>query len=530
MTVGLSIPLYLTMIGSAFKRNLHRKWKILLVVYMLVTLALNSQSFWGVLQFAEGANPNQEIQLTLTPQSATAFPASDIYLVNGRQEAHISELVNTMGKHGLLFYQSPTNGVNNGPTGLIGRDDVVIVKINEEWSQRGGTNTDVLKEIIQAIIFHPDGFIGEIVVADNGQWDGSMNWSESNAEDHSQSTQDVVNAFSTTGHKVSTYSWMAIKSLRVQEYSSADMRSGYVLNDTSDSETGIFVSYPKFKTSFGTYISFKHGIWNTTTASYQNKLRIINVPVLKSHVGYGVTGALKHYMGVQSEGKAAPNENGLANGHESVATGGMGTLMTDTRFPTLNIIDAIYVNANPPSSSMSGPQTLYAWATRTNLLIASTDPVALDYWAAKYVLVQTASLIGYGDTDALNPDNVNKMGEYGVAFGVWLNLTRDEIVRNGFSATTDEKHINIYVPPAPSPSPSPSPTSTLTPTPSPTPTSGSTPSPSPTTSPPSPSLTSTPSPSPTTPSGEPPTMYIAAGIIGAFAVVAVVVMFLRKGK
>jgi hypothetical protein len=63
---------------------------------------------------------------------------------------------------------------------------VILIKINEEWPYRGGTNTDILKQLLQALIDHPDGFAGEVVVADNGQWQGNMNWPESNAEDHAQ--------------------------------------------------------------------------------------------------------------------------------------------------------------------------------------------------------------------------------------------------------------------------------------------------------------------------------------------------------
>ena len=70
---------------------------------------------------------------------------------------------------------------------------------------------------------------------------------------------------------------------------------------------------------------------------YEKRLKVINMPVLKSHVWYGVTASLKHYMGVQSEGEQVGV--GLANGHDTVGTGGMGTLMVETGLPTLNIID-----------------------------------------------------------------------------------------------------------------------------------------------------------------------------------------------
>jgi hypothetical protein len=33
----------------------------------------------------------------------------------------------------------------------------------------------------------------------------------------------------------------------------------------------------------------------------------------------------------------------------------------------------------------------------------------------------------------------------GEAFGVWLNLTKNEIVAAGYDVTTDENHMNVYV-------------------------------------------------------------------------------------
>jgi hypothetical protein len=439
MLLGISIPILLASVLVKTKKFLFEKGSALMLLIILAGVILTGGQFWGSIQLVGAVNPNQELQLLLEPRNAILSPASDIFVLNGRAYAHIIELINLMGSHGLRFYKSATFGVTQGPDGLIARDDVVLIKINEEWPYRGGTNTDVLKELIQAIVSHPEGFVGEIVVADNGQWQGSMDWSQSNAQDITQSTQDVVDMFSSS-YKVSTYSWIPIRSTRVSEYSAGDMTDGYVLYDNVDPETGIYVSYPKFETQFGTYISFKNGIWNGE--EYEERLKIINLPVLKSHGSYGVTASLKHYMGVQSQGE---DQAGLANGHSTVATGGMGTLMVETGLPTLNIIDAIWINANPPPSSMSGPNTPYDRATRVNVLMASTDPVALDYWAAKHVLVQAAHLIGYSDTHTLDPDSTDRSGVSEEAFGVWLGLTKNEITAGGYDVTSDENQMNIYV-------------------------------------------------------------------------------------
>jgi len=124
------------------------------------------------------------------------------------------------------------------------------------------------------------------------------------------------------------------------------------------------------------------------------------------------------------------------NSHQSVGTGGMGTEMVETRMPVLNILDAIWVNARPHR----GPGTSYAEATNANIIMVSTDPVALDYWAAKYVLMQTAELSGYADLSSIDPDN-NAEG----SFGNWLRFSLQELMREGYQATADDDQMNVYV-------------------------------------------------------------------------------------
>src|SRR4030067_313352 len=364
--------------------------------------------------------PCQQAALANSLAVFPALTALILGLVTGT-----SRLINLMAQNGLDFYSR------------IKPDDVVLIKINEEWPERGGTDTDILKQLIQAIVAHPQGFVGEIVVADNGQFQGSMNWAQNNAEDPAQSTQNVVDMFKPE-YRVSTYDWMPIRKVQVVEYSNGNYANGFVVNITANTETGIKVSYPKFQSAYGTYIGIKEGIWNGT--GYEEKLKVINVPVLKSHWLYGVTASLKNYMGVQSEGEAA-GEGGLANGHNSVAKGGMGTLMAETRIPALNIVCAIWVNAVP----QDGPQTPYSHATRTNIIAASTDPAALDYWASKYILVPAAKAIGYSDTHTLDPDSTERTNVGKEALGIWLPKTRDALIRAGYGAPTNPQQMNVHV-------------------------------------------------------------------------------------
>jgi hypothetical protein len=114
----------------------------------------------------------------------------------------------------------------------------------------------------------------------------------------------------------------------------------------------------------------------------------------------------------------------------------MGTEMAETRTPVLNVIDAIWVNAAPGR----GPSTRYADATRVNIIAAGRDPVALDYWAAKNILVPAAAKLGYKYVDSMNPD-VTRNGY----FGYWLRLSMKELQRAGFTSTTDIDRVNITV-------------------------------------------------------------------------------------
>ena len=201
----------------------------------------------------------------------------------------MTRLIALMNGHGQPFY------AQNDSLGIIGKDDVVIIKVNSQWDERGGTNSDLVKALVQAILDHPQGFSGEVVIADNGQGQygstgsgGSLSYAENNAEDKGQSMQAVADSF--PDQKVSTYLWDTITNKKVGEYAKGDLADGYIVSGPPDAQTKIAVTYPKFQTKYGTYISFKLGVWDADNQSYNSdRLKVLNVPVLKTHGGYGVT-------------------------------------------------------------------------------------------------------------------------------------------------------------------------------------------------------------------------------------------------
>jgi uncharacterized protein (DUF362 family) len=369
----------------------------------------------------------------------------DLFLVNNASGPSpgrfggIDDMASLMQSAGRPWHRSIAPSPTSGPDGLIDPDDVVLIKVNAQWAQRGGTNTDVLRGIMRVIVEHPEGFAGEIIVADNGQGSGNLNRTENNAEDHGQSAQDVVGDFAAEGWKASIKLWDNFRTISVAEFSAGDLNDGYVVSATLDPQTLIRVSYPKFRTPRGTCVSYKHGIWNTLSSSYdQDRLVVINVPVLKTHFIYGVTAAVKNHMGVITQSLSTDS-------HTGVGRGGLGSVLAEVRVPDLTVLDCIWVLARPGS----GPSATYAQSSRRDQLLAGFDPVALDAWAVKNILAPQMSANGYapGDYAAQDPDNPNS------TFRLYLDRSMNELLAAQIPCTNDYQAVRLWtfgqVPPIP---------------------------------------------------------------------------------
>ncbi|HEX7474719.1 MAG TPA: hypothetical protein VF318_02045, partial [Dehalococcoidales bacterium] len=98
--------------------------------------------------------------------------------------------------------------------------------------------------------------------------------------------------------------------------------------------------------------------------------------------------------------------------------------------------DATWVNAKPAG----GPWTPFDAATWGDVIMAGLDPVAIDYWAAKNVLMPLAREAGHKELASIDPDNTVDR-----TFGKWLRLAMGELNNAGFQTTVDEKRMNIFV-------------------------------------------------------------------------------------
>lgn len=317
----------------------------------------------------------------------------------------LDSLLYLMADSGLKFYRGSGGDLLAGPSGLIAPDDIVLIKVNAQWKHRGATNSDVIRGLVQRILDHPDGFTGEVVLFENGQGRGSLNCDTSsnygdssvhaNANDERHSFFFLVNNI--------------FRDPRVSAFLLDPVRGTFI--GSSDHVTNGYrryenVSYPCFTTRGGHRVELREGVWQGN--GYGKNLKLINVPVLKHHDtgGSEITASLKHFYGVVS---MSDGQSGIRHYGRLGET--CGKMIASVATPVLNIVDAIWVSHR---SLTGNPATT---TFRANQLLASQDPVALDYWAAKYILYPVDSNFRH------HPDHPG--------INAWLTQARDTINGRG---------------------------------------------------------------------------------------------------
>lgn len=359
--------------------------------------------------------------LNSIPQTSGSLAAGNASVPdNYLSDPAIDSLLTILASYDIFLYKTKTH-----PNGIIGSDNIVIIKCNFQWNSRNTTNTDRIKGLIWRILQHPDGFTGEILICDNTQEIGTgINANDNNSDDPNQSIIDVVNTFKAKGHPVYCLDWNTFWSSVVNEYSTGDMNNGYVY------ETSTKISYPKFRSPSGKYsVSLRYGIWNADSSSYNSsRLCIINFPVLKSHSLAGATIAVKNWIGVLTTAYANERYGGRNQMHSIyfLGTYALVARVMAVTFPKLTIVDATW-------TTTLGPSNLTA-LENTKKLIASTDPVAASWYAAKYILTPIARYPNQTDPDLPG-------GLYNTTLKNWKNYLCDS---TGLSCTSDSSAISVY--------------------------------------------------------------------------------------
>jgi hypothetical protein len=347
----------------------------------------------------------------------TLIPKSSVFrVINGDPGSNLLKLLELIG------------GVDN----FVGKEDIVIIKPNVQWWNQGAPNLLTLYTFIKLIMERPGGFSGEVVVAENchrGKYPLKYaGWSK--FFDRNSAYDGVNNFYDLTqklkaefSDRYSTVHWVDVDAGAKRIYSPGD-GEGYVYCDGTNGipwigldngckgvqKRSVIMTYPIFKTDRGTLVDFKRGIW-ADGKYFDQPIRFINFAALNHHSEYcGATSAIKNYLGVTDlSGGPDPNNGGKITGDyynfhsfpfnnwEAGPKRGMigaeiGFFMNTVRKADLNITSAEWIGL---ASRTALP------AARTRAIIASTDPVALDYHSTKYLLYPNSKISVH------DPDNMH---------------------------------------------------------------------------------------------------------------------------
>jgi len=344
------------------------------------------------------------------------FSNSEIYLArNGTPAQNLEKVIEMLG----------------GIESVIDREAIVIIKTNAQHYNQGSPNLAATKRFIELILSIP-GFSGEVIIADNNHLGGATPWNYAAWKEMYEINSDITGVFNLSdlvdyfhGHgylNVTKCHWIDV-SRGANRVNGPDEGDGYVYrtdivcdNGATDADyRATIMTYPIFTSSYsGVTIDFKNGAWQNGNYTGQ-PVKFINMAALCYHGLYtGVTSAIKNYLGISDlSGGADPYNNGILtenyyNFHSfpfnkwsaGPVTGMLGkevgTFLLTIRSADLNITTAEWVGW--------GDRRDITKAEQNKTVLASRDPVALDYYASKYVLYPAALTHSASLADYLNPD------------------------------------------------------------------------------------------------------------------------------
>ncbi len=363
----------------------------------------------------------------------------------GQGEASAVEVPATSRRVVMARTGSPENNARalleswGGVESLIGPEDMVVFKVNAQWYAQGMTNTDVLAELIGAVLDRPGGFSGEIVLADNHHYrqDLSRGWTTDRPNGR-MNYLALVRAFHEQGRqRVGHVQWHDAG--RNPEPWQGDAGGGHRLDGpegdgyrwwleeyhTTPEGNRCAMTWPVFTSPFfGETVDLRDGV-HVGGRPNGRPLKLINISSLNHHSRYaGVTASIKNLMGIvdMTCGFQGPEPAGFFNTHyigmrPSHATwrwakkkggmtgrlirrmlpeekaldfehtgGALGHWMKTVRRPDLHVVTAEWVGF--------GSRTREEFSARPGVTLASDDPVTLDAVAAREVLLPATRQAG----------------------------------------------------------------------------------------------------------------------------------------
>lgn len=296
-----------------------------------------------------------------------------------------------------------------GVDSIVGQNDIVVLKCNGQWPNRGYTHTGCVKGMIDEILAIP-GFDGEIHICDNVQTYGSTgqfgfdagaghrndNWPDHNWNSLAAEYQDA-------NKPVATKRWYnTITDIR----GAAGLKDGWLRTYFDFYGIPTFLSCPVYESPLtaGRMIDLRRGVWEDGSYSATQRLKVIYLPTLNYHSDYaGITSAVKCFFGST---EIPGGIYGTFRGHYQIHSSSYqhaGYSPNINAFRAGELTARYMVTMNAPDLFMtcamySGHNGRWASAAQTDTVLACANPVSLDYIACKNVI---GPLRGDGQ---LNPD------------------------------------------------------------------------------------------------------------------------------
>jgi hypothetical protein len=381
------------------------------------------------------ASITQLPSFTATPALVPHDPARDrakIYVARGGSPAANVDVV--LAKLG-------------GIGSLVGAEDVVVIKVSAQWWNQGMTNVAAVKRLIECVL-ERDGFRGEVILFENTHFrlaDGSglsRAWlakSERNVDVPGwDKLGDLIPHFRDRGAPVS---FVGLVDAGPSELANdawhdpthalgvyggddrgpigpAEDRDGYhwdfgktfrlARSWVDDARTPL--TWPRFTSPrTGLVVDLKDGVLRRDSGKLVptgKKLTWINMTTANEHGATGFTGACKSTMGIVDMSAGALGTHPVARGYASVHYFGRGTpsatwrmagplayFAREVRSPDLILLVAEWVAFIPPGFDSEKEDIRHSAATCTQkrTIVAGTDPAAIDTWAARNLMMETAS-------------------------------------------------------------------------------------------------------------------------------------------
>lgn len=325
---------------------------------------------------------------------------------------------------------------------LVGADDVVIIKVSAQWWNIGMTNVASVKRMIELVVGRP-GFTGEVIVFENTHFRLADGSGLSRAFTHPSVRNVDVEGWTKMGDLLGHFekekapvSFVGLVDAGTSSMggdhwhdhahehgvyggdgrgpiADGEDRDGYHWDFSrtfrkkrswvDSAQTPL--TWPRFTSPrTGVVVDLKDGLFERKDGALHplgRKLTFVNMTTANEHVSTGLTCACKSAMGIVDMSAGRNGTDPRVRDYQSVhyfgepgaswrMAGPLAHFAKEVRAPDLYLACAEYVGLVPAAGLPGEEPDLRieeASAIRAGTVVAGTDPVAIDTWVAKNLLL-----------------------------------------------------------------------------------------------------------------------------------------------